>query len=458
MENKPAFDTFLASKLNQHRVEPSPDAKAMFLQRAQSEKALRSNRILRNTLFFAAAAACIIGIAWFSGLWPSNNAPQTIQPVVVNSSTIPASSTQPSTNSATPQVPQDEPTDNTSASANTLSINNDATNTSKPSAQRKSVSILKTAQLPAIGLEKEQQIQRRNSSWSSLLQPMPSNKPTAFAISSSSAIATNASQKGLKVKTFVPSEVVLKDSLKEGKVAPYIIPRSSKQLSVGLQYTPEWMFNTVDQKSKYVHNLGLEASYRIERYSIRTGIGLSIAQGVSEIAYEYHNYLSTYKRLDSIKFTFDAQNHKVNPEYYLSDQDLFDTAKSTNVSYIEKRYTYLQLPLILGYDVIQSKRTTLGLRAGPMLSILIHEKESEDTYDPGKDLVLNVNNLTPDRVKTNWQAVLGINASYRINRRFGFEIEPQFKYYFNSVYEKASTTQKPYALEVRAALLISLSN
>jgi hypothetical protein len=93
-----------------------------------------------------------------------------------------------------------------------------------------------------------------------------------------------------------------------------------------------------------------------------------------------------------------------------------------------------------------------------MLSILIHEKESDDAYNPGKDLVLNVNNLTPDRVKTNWQAVLGLNAGYRFNRRFGFEIEPQFKYYFNSVYEKASTTQKPYSFEVRAALLISLSN
>jgi hypothetical protein len=191
---------------------------------------------------------------------------------------------------------------------------------------------------------------------------------------------------------------------------------------------------------------------------LRTGVGLSIAQGVSEIAYEYHNYLSTYKRLDSIKFTFDAQNHKVNPEYYLSDQDLFDTAMNTNVSLIEKQYTYLQVPLILGYDIIQSKRASFGLRAGPMLSLLIHEKASDDTYDPGKDLVLSVNNLTPDRVKTNWQAIIGANAGYRLNKRIGFEIEPQFKYYFNSVYEKASTTQKPYSFEVRAALLISLSN
>lgn len=458
MENKPAFDTFLASKLNQHRVEPSPDAKALFLQRAQRERALRNNRILRNTLFFAAVAACIVGVLWFSGLWPNTNPTQTIQPVVVDSSTSPASSAQSSTPSVSAQAPQAEPSANASATANGLTDRPEANSIGKPITQTKSVSVRKKTQSPALSLEKEQQMQQRYSNWSSLLQPLPINKPTALGISAPSAIAAMPIRKDLIVKTFVPSEVVLKDSLKEAKIAPYIIPRSSKQLSVGLQYTPEWMFNTVDQKSKYVHNLGLEASYRIERYSIRTGIGLSIAQGVSEIAYEYHNYLSTYKRLDSIKFTFDAQNHKVNPEYYLSDQDLFDTAKSTNVSYIEKQYTYLQLPLILGYDVIQSKRTTLGLRAGPMLSLLIHEKESDDTYEPGKDLVLSVNNLTPDRVKTNWQAVLGINASYRINRRFGFEIEPQFKYYFNSVYEKASTTQKPYAFEVRTAFLISLSN
>jgi hypothetical protein len=92
-----------------------------------------------------------------------------------------------------------------------------------------------------------------------------------------------------------------------------------------------------------------------------------------------------------------------------------------------------------------------------MLSVLISEKASDDSYDPGKDKVLSTNNLTPDRIKTNWQAIIGMNAGYRFSPVITFELEPQFKYYFNSVYEKASTTRKPYSFEVRASLIYNIN-
>ena len=121
---------------------------------------------------------------------------------------------------------------------------------------------------------------------------------------------------------------------------------------------------------------------------------------------------------------------------------------------VVKRYTYLQIPLILGYDFFQSGRFSLGLRAGPLLAILINSKQLTEEYDPGKRRVVLINNITPEQVSMNWQFMGGINASAKLSEKLLFEIEPMAKYYFNSVYEKSDIRKKPWSIGVRVAFII----
>lgn len=252
----------------------------------------------------------------------------------------------------------------------------------------------------------------------------------------------------------VSGDSVTPDATVRSAMKPAKRQRSSSwQFATSVYYFPEWMFNTLEG-DKFVSNLGVEESFRFDRYLLRTGIGLSIAKGTNELMVEYNDYLGTYNQLDSIRFSWDEKNYHLLPTYYLSDKDVWDSLMQLDYPKVVKRYTYIQVPLILGYDVVRHEKFSLGFRAGPVLSVLVNSRTLTDDYDPGKNKIIRINQVTPDRIQTNWQIQGGINLSLPLSRRIGFEIEPTFKYYFNSVYEKSDAMKKPWSVGFRASFTI----
>lgn len=231
-------------------------------------------------------------------------------------------------------------------------------------------------------------------------------------------------------------------------------PDKEWRISPGLYYSPEWMFQTLEG-SKPVTNFGLEGTFRTGRYSIRTGAGLSITKGTNQLAIEYNDYLGSYLKLDSMTFSWNPQHTDMIPTYYLTNKDVWDSLMKLENAKIIKRYTYLQIPLILGYDIISKGNFSLGFRVGPVLSILLSSKTLSDDFDPGKKQIISINMITPEQISLNWQLMGGINATYRFARRFGIEVEPFAKYYLNSVYEDSNNATKPWSIGIRAALFIS---
>jgi hypothetical protein len=110
--------------------------------------------------------------------------------------------------------------------------------------------------------------------------------------------------------------------------------------------------------------------------------------------------------------------------------------------------------LILGYDIWSNNRLSIGVRFGPILSVLLYTKQLTDNYDPGKDKIIVINEITPERIQTNWQVMAGLTFGFGDSRRVGIEFEPDIRYYFNSVYEKSGNNQKPWSLGFRIAFLI----
>jgi hypothetical protein len=95
------------------------------------------------------------------------------------------------------------------------------------------------------------------------------------------------------------------------------------------------------------------------------------------------------------------------------------------------------------------------VRFGPTLSILLQSKVKSVNYDLGQDRIVQMNNVTPERVETNWQISAGINAGIGLSRRFSMEVEPDIHYYFNSVYEKPDNNKKPWSAGFRVAILLN---
>ena len=90
------------------------------------------------------------------------------------------------------------------------------------------------------------------------------------------------------------------------------------------------------------------------------------------------------------------------------------------------------------------------------MSLLLKTENLSAAYESGKDRIISINNISPDRIQLNWQGIGGINAAFRLSRRYSIELEPDVKYYFNSVYESSSITKKPWSVGIRTAFLITL--
>lgn len=240
----------------------------------------------------------------------------------------------------------------------------------------------------------------------------------------------------------------------EATAKPERVPQEN-YFTAGAYYLPEWMFNTVEG-GKFVNNVGIEGSFYHGRTSVRTGAGISISKGTTENAVEYHDYLGTYNKLDSITFIYNESSHDFLPDMHTSKEKVWDSIPKQDSSDIIKRYTYLQIPLVLGFDFWQKGKFTVGVRIGTIMSVMLESKQLSGVYDPGENLVLGIKNITPDQVSINWQAIGGMNASLALSKSLYFEFEPQARYYYQSIYEKSGYIKKPWSIGIRAAVMIKL--
>ena len=224
------------------------------------------------------------------------------------------------------------------------------------------------------------------------------------------------------------------------------------ETSVGIYYRPEVIFNIIEN-DKYIHNFGIEFKFHPfnPRYEIRTGFGLSVSKGYYEYQVDYNQYLGSYNSLDSVSFTVADNGFNLVPEYHFSNADVYNDCLSTYYTKIYRQHIYLQIPLEMGYDFVKTKKNAIGFRVGPTLSILMNQKPINLQYNAGKDKVVQINRITPDRISANWQLMGGFNFAHYIGH-FIFEIEPRITYYFNSVYEKNDLSSSPYSVNLRLAI------
>lgn len=223
--------------------------------------------------------------------------------------------------------------------------------------------------------------------------------------------------------------------------------------TLSIYYRPEVVWNVIGNE-KNIHNFGIECNTRIfnGNYLFGTGLGVSLTKGYYEYAIEYNEYLGNYNRLDSISFNWDAQRFMMEQTVHTSSQEVFDTAVTTEYARLDRKFIYLQIPVTLGYDILNTNNNTLGLRFAPILSVLLSKKPVDFRYEAGNNKIVQINRITPDRVKTNWQLNAGICYGRRLGESLWLEIEPRFSYYFNSVYEKSDNSYSPMGASIRVAM------
>ncbi|MCK4638488.1 MAG: outer membrane beta-barrel protein [Bacteroidales bacterium] len=227
-------------------------------------------------------------------------------------------------------------------------------------------------------------------------------------------------------------------------------------LAFGIHFTPGIIIYQ-SKPNKYDYTFEISANYLFSKFILQSGIGVSLSgdNGGYEINYERYDSVGYY--LNVVSFTVDP----VNPDSIIlttKTENVYDSVEHYSISQATNRYTYLQIPLTLSYKIWDFKRISCYLKGGAIFSILLNKYEPEVNFSDSEAKIITIENQTFSRINTNWQFVAGVSFNYRLNNKLILSVEPTYKQYINSVYDKRFNPQakRPYIIGLRTGLIFNL--
>jgi len=203
--------------------------------------------------------------------------------------------------------------------------------------------------------------------------------------------------------------------------------------SASLSVLPELsIYNTTGSNSEVNYWMNVGASYHFSRFSVGTGISLGYV-------FDDGKYLIDYRSKDSIGYYESVVGFTVNPlnpneiSYTTELKNVYDSIQHIADDQTRNRYTYLQIPVLLGYRFMETQRLGITVLAGPAVSFLIGKREAKPYVDYPNARIIRIENNTPNRISTSWQLWLSMRIDYRINKMISVFAEPTYKYTFKAI-------------------------
>jgi hypothetical protein len=292
-----------------------------------------------------------------------------------------------------------------------------------------------------------------------LLEDYSSSEPTYFSNTSPTSAGKFEKEAYQEFPSFMVSInnenlLVVSNDNSQSVITPALVrnivkgnPPIPRFFAIDMGVTPEVTFNgSSSAKSEMNFSGDIGFIYHFGRFSIRSGVGLSYIadDGI---------YRVDYKSKDSVGFYNMVVSFAVNQQdpseiiYQIQRVVVYDSLQHIADDRTRNRYTYLQVPLLAGFRILETNRLGLTVHAGPMVSFLIGKKEAQPVIDYANARIIRIDNNTPIRVKTNWQLWLGLRLDYKINKEFSLFAEPTYKYYFKpAVEQKEDPVNNPYSI------------
>lgn len=204
------------------------------------------------------------------------------------------------------------------------------------------------------------------------------------------------------------------------------------------------------------YQVGMNVNLHLKKFEISTG--LAYHQIVEDFAYgeqtsvnnpiEYWRYSNgePLHEIDTINqvFMFDSVNSSFvsMPVIHETWTAQIDSSKviipvySTEIKNYDNlnKYTYLNIPLRIGYTFYDRDRVSLAARAGGNLGIFINAKGKGISWIDRKS-VIQLDESDLPFMKTNFSWILGMAVNYRFDDRLNFIVEPWYRGSLNSMFE-----------------------
>ena len=222
---------------------------------------------------------------------------------------------------------------------------------------------------------------------------------------------------------------------------------------LGMYFTPEVSFYTDDSiPNQRSYTFDATVKWMKNEFFVESGLGLSFSSDDGNYAVNYEKFLGSYD--DVYNVTYDTLgNGAIVPIYHTSVVDVYDSISSYKIENTKNRYTYLQIPVYIGFHK-EINRFGWFVKGGPIFSILINENIPQPIS--GNDRIIGLDQRMASRVNTNWQFAFSAGMTYQLSNKVSIAIEPTFRYYLNSQYErKYISTRHPYSFGLRTGLLFN---
>jgi hypothetical protein len=196
--------------------------------------------------------------------------------------------------------------------------------------------------------------------------------------------------------------------------------------SVGIYFNPEVTYcndKSIDNTISY--NVSILPSLNFNRFFIQSGVNMRFTHDQGNYQVDYNRFLGTYE--DVYLVTFDSTDQGIIPTYYTQTVEVYDTINHYAISETKASYTYLEIPMLLGYRHTFGK-FSLFAKAGPSASFLMTKNVPEADYPEDKARIINVDYQIPSRTTVNWQLVMGAGFDYKLAEQFSFSLEPTFRF------------------------------
>jgi len=224
--------------------------------------------------------------------------------------------------------------------------------------------------------------------------------------------------------------------------------------------SPEFVTTTFDSVTLInTYSVNYEPIFHLNKqFFLRFGIGVSYARdrGFAKLDYISNDLMGTYN--DVYNVTFDSLNGQVVPTYYTKTVEVWDSIRHLVISEVTNRYIYVQVPVLVGY-FHQGNHSSFNwyLYGGPAMNIQVG-KFIDKPHPEEKDVeIVNLQNKLPVRNNTYFQLWLGAGIEYKLSNQFSMAIEPGYRYYIHSIYNKPGYNKPLSAFTLRIGAIIRLN-
>ncbi|MCD4772452.1 MAG: hypothetical protein K8R41_03600 [Bacteroidales bacterium] len=263
------------------------------------------------------------------------------------------------------------------------------------------------------------------------------------------------SKKGIIRNFGLSSTLSIKNKNKSGKpfLWDYYRKKSAKDFYLGGYYSLiNYQNVTVEEMEipESISSFGLEFITEKRKLFFKTAISYLSWKEKAKYTFMYNQneYILSYNYVDSAFMNLANGNI----EYYTSLKDVFDSVAHQKPDEIKYKYQLLQIPLIIGYKIIENQNFIISLNGGLGFDIRIGGQEYLPVFNEEQSNITGTINYMDYRLDLNCRFISGISAYYRLSNKFSFYLEPSYQQYLKSVYKNTRLKDVSY-FEIKTGLV-----